>query len=173
VEIHFTRRPDDATLAPLRGDRAWKYTGRTQCWYAKQTPATIAWAKAFCETFNGGHVPSPALTTEPAQDTRASAAPALPPSSIPTPQVAPMPGMTPLGMNPARPERKFIRYQPEPDDPEVALQAADAAEAEREVLNREYLNSQGRADFYEANPQPRIIPNHPPFSIADLMRPKV
>jgi hypothetical protein len=32
VEIHFTRRPDDAALAPLRGDRAWRYTGKTKCW---------------------------------------------------------------------------------------------------------------------------------------------
>lgn len=54
VEIHFTRRPDDATLAPLRADRAWNYTGRTKCWYARQTVATVAWAKAFCEHFNGG-----------------------------------------------------------------------------------------------------------------------
>lgn len=50
-----------------------------------------------------------------------------------------------------RPERKFIRYQPAQDDPEVALQHADDAEAEREALQREYLNSQGRAEFYEAN----------------------
>jgi len=42
VEIHFTRRPDDATLAPLRADRAWNYTGRTKCWYARQTDATVA-----------------------------------------------------------------------------------------------------------------------------------
>jgi len=58
VEIHFTRRPDDATLAPLRADRAWNYTGRTKCWYARQTDATVAWAKAFCEHFN--NPPSPA-----------------------------------------------------------------------------------------------------------------
>jgi hypothetical protein len=170
VEIHFTRRPDDAALAPLRADRAWNYTGRTKCWYAKQTPATIAWAKAFCEKFNGGIVTPPAPLVaglpslperEPAQDARASAAPAVPPSSpsrpIPTPQVPPMPGMTPLGLKPARPERKFIRYQPEPDDPEVALQHADDAEAEREVLQAEYLNSQGRAEFYEANSPDRTL----------------
>ena len=59
VEIHFTRRPDDATLAPLRGDRAWRYTGKTKCWYARQTPETIAWAKTFCENFNGAAGPRP------------------------------------------------------------------------------------------------------------------
>jgi len=59
VEIHFTRRPDDATLAPLRADRAWRYTGKSKCWYARQTDATVAWAKAFCENFNGGTATTP------------------------------------------------------------------------------------------------------------------
>ena len=53
VEIHFTRRPDDATLAPLRADRAWRYSGHSKCWYARQSPETIAFAKSFCERFNG------------------------------------------------------------------------------------------------------------------------
>ena len=53
VEIHFTRRPDDATLAPLRADRAWRYSGHNKCWYARQSPETIAFAKSFCERFNG------------------------------------------------------------------------------------------------------------------------
>ena len=77
---------------------------------------------------------------------------------------------------------------------------ADRAEAEREVLQAEYANSQGRAEFYEANPpesgnrnsggwkqvgptiETPVKPGDPPvqngcyiadFSIADLMRPKV
>jgi len=197
VEIHFTRRPDDATLAPLRADRAWNYTGRTKCWYARQTDATVAWAKAFCENFNGGTATPPAPL--------AAILPSLPerePAPIPVP--APAPVVPPSSL---RPERKFIRYQPAPDDPEVALQHADDAEAERAVLQREYLNSQGRAEFYEANPPDRTpesgwrkvgptiltpvaggrsiavdetVGDHlgnariiPDFSIADLMRPKV
>jgi hypothetical protein len=58
VEIHFTRRPDDATLAPLRADPAWRYSGHSKCWYARQSPQTNAFAKEFCEQFNGGqHIP--------------------------------------------------------------------------------------------------------------------
>lgn len=52
VEIHFSRRPDDAALAPLRAERAWRYTGFTKCWYARQTPETVAWAQAFVTQFN-------------------------------------------------------------------------------------------------------------------------
>jgi hypothetical protein len=42
---------------------------------------------------------------------------------------------------PSRPERKFIRL--------ASVHSPDAAE--REVLQSEYLNSHGLADFYEAN----------------------
>ena len=52
VEIHFSRRPDDAALAPLRADRAWRYSGGSHCWYAKQSPATLAFAPAFVDRFN-------------------------------------------------------------------------------------------------------------------------
>ena len=52
VEIHFSRRPADAELAPLRANRAWRYTGYSRCWYAKQSPETIAWAEAFCAQFS-------------------------------------------------------------------------------------------------------------------------
>ncbi len=92
VEIHFTRRPDDAALAPLRGDRAWRYTGKTKCWYARQTPETIAWAKTFCENFNGGiamtpPVPAAILPSLPAPAHEPApipvlASPAVPPSTI-------------------------------------------------------------------------------------------
>jgi hypothetical protein len=60
IEVHFTRRPDDAALAPFR-DRGtgtsgavWRYSGRSQCWYAKQTPATLDFAKTYCDEFNAG-----------------------------------------------------------------------------------------------------------------------
>ena len=72
------------------------------------------------------------------------------------------------------------------EDPEAELQSQDDAEAEREVLQREYANSQGRAEFYEANPPDSgTRPNGfkfsttltpvetPTINIADLMRPKV
>jgi hypothetical protein len=83
VEIHFSRRPDDATLAPLRADPAWRYSGHSKCWYARQLPQTNAFAQAFCEKFNGGQrvLPTPLETkaaepganrdqieTKPAQD---------------------------------------------------------------------------------------------------------
>jgi len=140
VEIHFTRRPDDATLAPLRGDRAWRYTGKTKCWYARQTPETIAWAKTFCENFNGGsarasRAAADAPSTAPGAPSRVVA-----PPSIPTPQIPAMPGMTPLGM---RPERKFIRYAPNPSEPSDPIP-----------------------------PIIPILPM-PTQSIADLMRPKI
>ena len=66
-----------------------------------------------------------------------------------------------------------------------------AEAAERQVLQREHLNSQSRAEFYEANDPasahptgwqlvslPAIAPlkegtTETPISIADLMRPKV
>ena len=52
IEIHFSRRPEDAALNPLRADRAWRYTGATKCWYAKQNPQTLAFAETFCAQFN-------------------------------------------------------------------------------------------------------------------------
>ena len=107
VEIHFTRRPDDAALAPLRGDRAWRYTGKTKCWYARQTPETIAWAKTFCENFNGGSVRASRAAADAPSTAPGAPSRVVAPPSIPTPQVPAMPGMTPLGM---RPERKFIRF---------------------------------------------------------------
>jgi hypothetical protein len=166
VEIHFTRRPDDATLAPLRGDRAWRYTGKTKCWYARQTPETIAWAKTYCENFNGGIAMTPPV---PAAILPSLPAPAHEPAPIP---VLASPAVPPsISASPARPERKFIRFIPSlavageggrrPDEgrgenPSHHSPDADerAEAAEREVLQREYHNSQGRAEFYEANPVP-------------------
>jgi len=69
------------------------------------------------------------------------------------------------------------------EDPEAELQSQDDAE----VLQREYANSQGRAEFYEANPadsgtrstgfklvSTTLTPvETPTINIADLMRPKV
>jgi hypothetical protein len=52
VEIHFTRRPDDAALQPLRDDRRWRYTGYSRCWYARQSPELITWANDFVTRFN-------------------------------------------------------------------------------------------------------------------------
>jgi hypothetical protein len=52
VEIHFSRRPDDRALQPLRDDRRWRYTGFSRCWYARQTPEVIAWAHDFVARFN-------------------------------------------------------------------------------------------------------------------------
>ena len=61
VEIHFTRRPDDAALNPLRDDRAWRYSGRSRCWWSRQTPQTLDFARAYCDHFNGtGPVTRPA-----------------------------------------------------------------------------------------------------------------
>jgi len=199
VEIHFTRRPDDAALAPLRGDRAWRYTGKTKCWYARQTPETIAWAKTYCENFNGGIAMTPPV---PAAILPSLPAPAHEPAPIP---VLASPAVPPsISASPARPERKFIRYSPTAEeemagtsplpggrlfaeDPEAELQSQDDADAEREVLQREYANSQGRAEFYEANPPDSGIRptgfklvsttltsiETPKINIADLMRPKV
>jgi hypothetical protein len=189
VEIHFTRRPDDAALAPLRGDRAWRYTGKTKCWYARQTPETIAWAKTFCENFNGGiamtpPVPPAILPSLPAPAHEPApipvhASPAVPPSTF-TPRL-------PAEASERRPERKFIRFasvhSPDADErAEAAERLSSVALAQAgEVLQREHLNSQGRAEFYEANPVPTARPTgwqlgsttETPISIADLMRPKV
>jgi hypothetical protein len=73
VEIHFTRRPDDASLAPLRADRVWRYSGHSKCWYARQTAETIAFAKSFCERFGGqpiAPVEPPKLESIPARPER-------------------------------------------------------------------------------------------------------
>jgi hypothetical protein len=108
----------------------------------------------------------------------------------------------------SRPERKIIRFTDTGHEgigssrgivrelnPAVGtwtpVPAAELA-AEREVLQREHLNSQGRAEFYEANSVPTARPigwqlaslpsvdsamvgttETPIISIADLMRPKV
>ena len=63
VEIHFSRRPDDAALQPLRADRRWRYTGYSRCWYCRQTPETIVWANDFVTRFNGDNL-SPAVTAD-------------------------------------------------------------------------------------------------------------
>ena len=47
VEIHFSRRPDDAALAPLRANRAWRYSGAQRCWYARYSVETWDWANEF------------------------------------------------------------------------------------------------------------------------------
>jgi len=161
VEIHFTRRPDDAALAPLRDDRAWRYTGKTKCWYARQTPETIAWAKAFCENFNGGIAMTPPV---PAAILPSLPEPAHEPAPAPIPVLA-SPAVPPsISASPARPERKFIRYSPTVEEemagtsplPGGRLFAADDAEAEAEVQRLEYLNSEAED-----------------FNITALMRPKV
>ena len=127
VEIHFTRRPDDAALQPLRDDRRWRYTGYSRCWYARQTPELIAWANDFIQRFNGSTVQSVSLVgdTMPVaagpQPPRENAAerevvsPALSESGraeLPlrrphrsTPQLAPLRGMTPLGIPELNPDR--------------------------------------------------------------------
>ena len=206
VEIHFTRRPDDAALAPLRGDRAWRYTGKSKCWYARQTPETIAWAKTFCENFNGGiamtpPVPAAILPSLPAPAHEPAPIPVLASLAVPPSTITPR---LPSVASERRTERKFIRYSPTAEeemagtsplpggrlfaeDPEAELQSQDDAEAGREVLQREYANSQGRAEFCEANPpdsgirptgfklvSTTLTPvETPTINIADLMRPKV
>jgi hypothetical protein len=104
VEIHFTRRPDDAALQPLRDDRRWRYTGYSRCWYSRATPETTAWAEAFVTRFNS---PSPNGDTTPvppgSRAVRDVVSPALserPPHRSTIPQLAPLRGMTPLGINP-------------------------------------------------------------------------
>jgi hypothetical protein len=105
VEIHFTRRPDDAALAPLRA-AAWRYTGRSQCWYAKQTPATLAFAHTYVETFNQpkpnpdrftpvGPVPSPGViptAVAPGPSPYAGVPQVSKPAVPPIPQSADRPG---------------------------------------------------------------------------------
>jgi hypothetical protein len=143
VEIFFSRRPDDAALKPIKdahhnGDR-WRYNGHDRCWYNRQSPDSIAFAKRYCEQFNGGIVGSqptvrpmpgrgsaapmtetpgsnPPEPHEPKAEGVAAAQPesAIPPSNVqaevrswpprkiirfcPTPQVAALPGCTPLGL---------------------------------------------------------------------------
>jgi hypothetical protein len=114
VEIHFTRRPDDAALQPLRDDRRWRYTGFSRCWYSRATPETVAWANDFVTRFNSVAVdvsprPLPNGDTTPAppgsRAVRDVVSPALSerperPPHRSTPQLAPLRGMTPLGINP-------------------------------------------------------------------------
>jgi len=111
VEIHFTRRPDDATLAPLRADRAWNYTGRTKCWYARQTDATIAWAKAFCEQFNAprtaGIQPAGSTAVVPWSEVNSPALPPVVPSSIVSSPIVPR---LPAEASQRRLERKIIHF---------------------------------------------------------------
>jgi len=59
VEIHFSRRPDDPALQPLRDDRRWRYTGFSRCWYARQSPETVAWAHNFVNQVNGDAISPP------------------------------------------------------------------------------------------------------------------
>ena len=65
VEIHFSRRPDDRALQPLRDDRRWRYTGFSRCWYARQTPEVIAWAHDFVARFNCATGLGPVSATAP------------------------------------------------------------------------------------------------------------
>ena len=166
VEIHFTRRPDDAALAPLRGDRAWRYTGKTKCWYARQTPETIAWAKTFCENFNGGiamtpPVPAAILPSLPAPAHEPApipvlASPAVPPSTI-TPRL-------PSVASERRTERKFIRYAPNPSD---SSDPSEAWQIEQAAADRQPAFLAGCTNYFR-NPTTET-----PINIADLMRPKV
>ena len=98
VEIHFTRRPSDTALAPLRADRAWRYTGRTQCWYARQTPATLAFARTYVEAFN---------QPKPDGDRFIPQIPQIP--QILPPTVSPTPPPVPLSA-PTVPPRKIIHF---------------------------------------------------------------
>jgi hypothetical protein len=98
VEIHFSRRPDDAALAPIRnarhnGDR-WRYNGHDHCWWIKQSPEAIAFAAQFCEQFARD-----ALTC--------TATNGQQPPTNPVTIVSP-PVMPPI----QRPPRKIIRFCP-------------------------------------------------------------
>jgi hypothetical protein len=119
VEIHFTRRPDDAALQPLRDDRRWRYTGFSRCWYSRATPEAVAWANDFVTRFNSVAVdvsprPLPNGDTTPAppgsRAVRDVVSPALSerperPPHRSTPQLAPLRGMTPLGIPELNPDR--------------------------------------------------------------------
>jgi len=63
VEIHFSHRPEDKLLNPLRAAREWRYSGHSKCWYARQSPENIAFAQKFCEEF--GQTPSTAPVAVP------------------------------------------------------------------------------------------------------------
>jgi hypothetical protein len=104
VEIHFTRRPEDATLAPLRADRAWRYSGHSKCWYARQTAETIAFARDFCDKFAGVKALEPAPTPAAVAPDAPRVNPErriirfAPDAPRRTPQIPPIPGFAPLGL---------------------------------------------------------------------------
>jgi len=138
VEIHFSRRPDDAALTPIRnarhnGDR-WRYNGHDHCWWIKQCPEAIAFAAQFCEQFARSAVTCTATSGE---------QPPADPVTIVSPPVVPAL---------QRPPRKIIRFcQPKC---QAEVRPAPSPAAERNDLDRELLAQQARAEFYEANPAP-------------------
>lgn len=46
VELHFPAMPSPEILDRLRADRAWRYHRVGKYWYARRTPATLAFAEA-------------------------------------------------------------------------------------------------------------------------------
>jgi len=156
VEIHFSRRPDDAALIPIRnarhnGDR-WRYNGHDHCWWIKQCPEAIAFAAQFCEQFARGTVTCTATSGE---------------HPLADPIVSP-PVVSPLQM----PPRKIIRFCQPVCQAEVrpapsllsSVASAEEEAAQRKDPKRELLAQQARAEFYEANPAP--------VDVVALMRPK-
>lgn len=96
VEIHFSHRPPDPALAPLRADRAWRYSGKNVCWYASQTPQTIQFANDFIARFNAG---DPVPVPDPRPET-------------PDPTPVPVSTPTPAPLSPGRAGLKIIRFTP-------------------------------------------------------------
>jgi len=179
VEIHFSRRPDDDALTPIRnarhnGDR-WRYNGHDRCWWIRQCPEAIAFATQFCEHFaRGGTGDSPVPSGNLPDGTCATitstcgteADPITIVSALRTPHSALQ-----------RPPRKIIHFcQPEvpPATPLSSVASAQEEAAERKDLERKLLAQQARAEFYEATPIPacQAEAGRRLVDVVALMRPK-
>ncbi|HWY30601.1 MAG TPA: hypothetical protein VNX46_07615 [Candidatus Acidoferrum sp.] len=104
IELYFTDKPDVTVRTELKSSGCgWRWGFKSGCWYTKDTPNHRAWAQAFVGRQAGQ--PAPAPTPAPVITKPKPVAPVVP---IVVPQVAPMAGMTPLGMRPAQWNRETI-----------------------------------------------------------------
>ena len=89
VELRFPDKPDEDVRAEMKAAK-FRWYGPAGCWYHKHTPENLAWAEQFVAR----------QQTVPASTVAATQLPAPVKPIIPrlTPQVAPLAGMTPLGI---------------------------------------------------------------------------
>ena len=104
VELRFPGKPDEDVRAEMKAAK-FRWYGPAGCWYHKHTPENLAWAQAFVSRQAGRPAPTVAVMQPPTPVAVVSPEVAaafgmekLPNVRIVTPQVAPLQGMTPLGV---------------------------------------------------------------------------